>query len=854
VDPLPTRSDLTLSAGVRLGPYEILSTLGVGGMGEVYRARDLRLERDVAIKRISDALAKDPGYLARFEREARMLAALSHPGIGAIYGLEQQEDVRFLVLELVEGESLSDTLDAGPLEASRALALAAQVAEALAAAHEKGVVHRDLKPANVRVTPDGRAKVLDFGLAKAVAPSSGPPKPADSMTATGVIIGTPSYMSPEQSRGQAVDARTDLWAFGCLLYEMLTGKKAFGGASVPDIFAAVLHDEPDWKRLPRTTNASVRRLLQRCLEKEPDRRLGDAREALAAIQEASAPKPRRPRMPSGVTVAPRRLAQITLSRGLEESPVFSPSGDEMAYAADRGGVRKICLRRASGGEERALTSGAFDDIQPSFSPDGGTIAFVRGRESGRKLEPGDVFGAYWGGDVWTIDRISGRESKLVENAYNPSFSPDGARIAFDAPWTGQRRIWTVDALGHNPKQVTSDVSEAHAHLRPRWSPDGRRIVFQNMESTKFDVRVIDLATQKLSWVTNDLFQDLQPVWSPSGRFTYFSSYRSGGLNLWRIAVSPGGKPRGAPQQVTTGAGQDLEPALSPDGRRLAFATRRQNADLWTLPVNPATGRPTGAPAELIATNREDSRGTWSPDGRSVAFNSDRSGEMNIWIQELEGKPPRALTQGPGGDYQAAWSPDGKTIAFFSSRAGSPDIWIVDVATGELRSLTRTESLEINPSFSPDGRFIAFQSDRNGRLEIWVMGADGSAPRALARTRVMGHFLRWTRDGSGVVFRAAGDPARTMRVALTGGEPEPVGDVAGGAHMSFSPDYSRIMDVVGHRELFVSRLDGGPPEKVFEFDDPDARIDYPVWSPDGKSVLFDRFRPQGGDIWVMEGFE
>ncbi len=845
---------MTLPAGTRLGPYEIVAPLGVGGMGEVYRARDLRLERDVAIKRISDALAKDPGYLARFEREARMLAALSHPGIGAIYGLEQHEDVRFLVLELVEGESLSDTLDAGPLEASRALALAAQVAEALAAAHEKGVVHRDLKPANVRVTPDGRAKVLDFGLAKAVAPTSGPPKPADSMTATGVIVGTPSYMSPEQSRGQAVDARTDLWAFGCLLYEMLTGKKAFGGASVPDIFAAVLHDEPDWKLLPRTTNASVRRLLQRCLEKEPEKRLGDAREVLAAIREASAPKPRRPRMPSGVTEAPRRLAQITLSRGLEESPVFSPSGDEMAYAADRGGVRKICLRRASGGEERALTSGAFDDIQPSFSPDGGTIAFVRGRESGRKLEPGDVFGAYWGGDVWTIDRISGRESKLVENAYNPSFSPDGARIAFDAPWTGQRRIWTVDALGHNPKQVTSDVSEAHAHLRPRWSPDGRRIVFQNMESTKFDVRVVDLATQKLSWVTNDLFQDLQPVWSPSGRFIYFSTYRSGGLNLWRIAVSPGGKPRGAPQQVTTGAGQDLEPALSPDGRRLAFAIRRQNADLWTLPVDPATGRPTGAPVELIATNREDSRGAWSPDGRSIAFNSDRSGEMNIWIHEMEGKPPRPLTQGPGGDYQAAWSPDGRTIAFFSSRAGSPDIWTVDVATGDLRTLTRTESLEINPSFSPDGRFIAFQSDRNGRLEIWVMDADGSAPRALAGIRVMGHFLRWTRDGSGVVFRAAGDPARTMRAPLAGGEPEPVGDVAGGAHMSFSPDYSRIMDVVGHRELFVSRLDGGPPEKVFEFDDPDARIDYPVWSPDGKSVLFDRFRPQGGDIWVMEGVE
>jgi Tol biopolymer transport system component len=848
---------MTLSAGTRLGPYEILGKLGAGGMGEVYRARDSRLERDVAIKRISDLLAADPAYLARFEREARMLAALSHPGIGAIYGLEHQNGVRFLVLELVEGESLDSILDAGPLESARALGLAAQIAEALAAAHEKGVVHRDLKPANVRVTPDGRAKVLDFGLAKAVAATpSGPQRPADSMTATGVIVGTPAYMSPEQSRGQAVDGRTDLWAFGCLLYEMLTGKKAFGGTSVPDIFAAVLHDEPDWKRLPRGTPSGIRRLLQRCLEKDASERIRDAREALSVIREASAPKPRRasPRMPSGATMAPRRLVQLTLSRGLEESPAFSPTGDEIAYAADVGGVRKIFVRSAAGGGETAVTAGRFDDIQPAWSPDGGSILFVRARREGRKLEPGVLFGEQSDGDIWKLERATGREVRLVEDAYNPVFAPDGARIACDAPWAGQRRIWTVDPLGHNPRQVTSDVSEAIVHVRPRFSPDGRRIVFQNRESTKFNVRIVDLATQKLEWVTNDLFQDVQPVWSPSGRFIYFASYRTGGLNLWRTAVTAGGKPRGAPQQITTGAGQDLEPSLSPDGARLAFSIRRQNASLWTLPVDPATGRPNGAPRETIATNREDSRGAWSPDGRSIAFNSDRSGEMNIWIQDPDEKPPRQLTHGPGGDYQATWSPDGRTLAFFSSRGGTPDIWTVEAGTGELHHLMRTPSLDINPSYSPDGRFIAFQSDRNGRLEIWVMHADGSAPRALARTRVTGHFLRWTKDGSGVVFRAAGNPARTMRVPLTGGEPEPIGDIAGGAHMSFSPDHSRIMDVVGHRELFVSRLDGGAPEKVFEFDDPDARIDYPVWSPDGKSVLFDRFRPQGGDIWVMEGVE
>jgi Tol biopolymer transport system component len=850
---------MTLAAGTRLGPYEILAPLGAGGMGEVYRARDPQLQRDVAVKLLSDALARDPEQLARFGREARMLAALNHPNIAAIYGLDERDGVRFLVLELVEGEPLDARLAAGPMPISEALELASQIADALAAAHEKGVIHRDLKPSNVHVTPEGRAKVLDFGLAKAVdesaAASAVITSPA-SMTAAGTILGTPAYMSPEQARGKAVDKRTDLWSFGCLLYEMLSGRRAFAGETVPDCLAAILHDEPDWKHLPRATPASVRRILRRCLEKDPEQRLRDAKDVQVEIQRALQParRERSRRARSSSPASAPRLTQLTLARGLEESPVFSPGGDEMAYAADADGVRKIFVRRVTGGGETPLTSGPYDDIQPSWSPDGKTIAFVRARKSRRKLEPGDVFGAYWDGDVWTIDRASGLETKLVEDAYNPSFSPDGSRIAFDAPWAGQRRIWVVDPLGHNPKQLTSDISEAFAHVRPRWSPDGRRIVFQNKESTKFDVRVADLEMQKLLWVTNDLFQDLQPIWSPSGRFIYFSSYRSGGLNLWRIAVSAGGKPLGAPQQMTTGAGQDLEPALSTDGGRLAFAIRRQNADLWMLPVDPATGKATGPPREAIATNREDSRGAWSPDGRLIAFNSDRGGEMNIWVHDRHDGTSRQLTSGPGGDYQATWSPDGRTIVFFSSRTGMANIWTVEAASGALKPLTETRSLDINPFFSPDGRSIAFQSDRSGRLEVWVMSADGSEPRPLTSTGVMGHFLLWTRDSNAVLYRCPGGQPRTMRAVLGGGEPQPTAEVAGGAHMSFSPDHTRIMDVVGHKELWVSPLSGGSPERVFEFDDADARIDYPVWSPEGSSVLFDRFRPQGGDIWMMEGFE
>ncbi len=228
--------------------------------------------------------------------------------------------------------------------------------------------------------------------------------------------------------------------------------------------------------------------------------------------------------------------------------------------------------------------------------------------------------------------------------------------------------------------------------------------------------------------------------------------------------------------------------------------------------------------------------------------------MNIWLYDRAAGSSRQLTSGPGGDYQSNWSPDGKTIAFFSSRAGTPDIWTVEPASGALRLLTETLSLDMNPSFSPDARFVAFQSDRSGRLEVWVMRPDGSDPRPLSDTGTAGHFLLWTRDAKAVLYRTPGSSARMMKAALAGGPPEPMGEIAGGAHMSFSPDGSRIMDVVAHKELWVSPLFAVTPERVFEFDDADARIDYPVWSPDGHWVLFDRFRPQGSDIWMMEGFE
>jgi Tol biopolymer transport system component len=561
----------------------------------------------------------------------------------------------------------------------------------------------------------------------------------------------------------------------------------------------------------------------------------------------------------GPVVGPQlRLSQVTFAEGVESSPAWSGDGMRLAYSADVGNLRQIFVKNLQTGEEKRLTTSDFDDIQPAFSsPDSRTILFVRSRKAGQRLEPSDVFGYYDDGDIWAIDLASGKETRLIENAFNPAYSADGKHIAVDASWAGPRQIWILDAQGHNPQQVTSDVSEAVVHMRPRWSPDGKRIVFQNIEHTKFDIRVVDVASKTLVWITNDLNQDVDPVWSPSGRFVYFSSNRSsGGLNLWRSEIGQDGAPAGAPQQLTTGAGQDVEAAFSPDGKKLAFTILKQNADLWELPVSQETGRPTGAPQEVVATTREDSRGAWSPDGKWIAFNSDRAGEMNIWLHSLSDGSMRQLTKGPGGDFQPTWSPDGRWIVFFSSRAGNADIWKVEVASGKLVQLTKAPSIDINPFFSPDGRQIAYQSDQGGRLEVWLMGADGGEARELTRIGVSGHFLRFSRDGKDIVFRCptCGGKGQTMRVPLAGGEPQRVGEQVGGAHISFSPDFSRVMDVTGHKALWVSPLTAGVPEKVFEFPEPGVRIDYPVWSPDGRFVLFDRFRPQGGDIWVMEDFE
>ena len=857
--------------------YRLERELGQGGMATVYLAEDLRHHRPVAVKVLRPELAATLGA-ERFLREIETTASLRHPHILPLYDSGAAAGYLYYVMPFVEGESLRDRLRREKqLPLDDALRIAREVADALEYAHGRGVIHRDIKPENI-LLERGHAVVADFGIARAVSTAGG-----ERLTQTGMAVGTVPYMSPEQaSGGEELDGRSDLYALGCVLYEMLAGRPPFTGPTAESVARQHLLATPaPITQLRQAVPARVSAALERALAKAPADRFATPAALIAALEtpiESRTPPPTGRRVPRLVPAAlitlavlaggaalvwfrtrpaprdrglvPVTLRQVTVSQAVEEYPALSADGRQLVFSRDVAGRRQLFLRELPDGPERQLTQGEYDNIQASWTPDQRAVLFVRARQPLVRLQPGDVFGEFVGGDIWRRELENGLEERLVEDAYDPAVAPDGRRIAFDAPRSGTRRIWIADERGRNAQQVSLDSSEAVSHVAPRWSPDGNRIVYQEIEHTRFDIRVVDVATRAGTAVTDDDFQDVNPVWDGSGRAIYFSSYRAGGMNVWRVPVAGNGTPTGPPAQITTGAGQDVQLSVPSADGRLAFTVLQLNADLWRLPVDPASGRPRGAPEPVVATTREDSRGAWSPDGRLVAFNSDRAGGMNIWIRSLADGTDRQITRGAGGDYQPDWSPDGRRLAFFSARRGNADIWVVEPADGRLTQLTTSPWLDINPSFSPDGGRIAFQSDRQGRMEVWVMNADGTDQRPLSTVGATGHFEAWTADGESLLFHPTSGGMSAARLTVADGGLAPLA-VRGGNHVSFAPGDALIADVIGHRQVWVSPLGAGAPYQVFAFEDPDIRIDYPVWSPDGQWLLFDRLKPEGGDIWLIE---
>ena len=778
-----------------LGGYRLQELIGAGGMGEVYRARDTKLGRDVAVKILPHAFTSDPDRLARFEREARMLAAVNHPNICAIYSLEEAEGIRFLVLELVEGDTLAhrlgDMSHGAPrspgLPVPEVLALTRQIAEALEAAHDKGIIHRDLKPANIAITREGVVKVLDFGLAKIVgddqlAPSltQAPNTQGDGLRGA-AFLGTPSYMSPEQTRGQTLDKRADIWALGCVVYEMLTGRVAFAGSTVSDTIAKILEREPDWTAVPATTPSSLRRLLVRCLAKDPKQRLrdaGDVRIEIDASDEQRPGSPDSPAPPAPARIVAVRLPWVALAavvmgvglwevqrsgpaldnplanatftlltnwEGSEEGAVISPDGQLVAFLSDHDGEFDIWLNQLGTGRSTNLTR-EFPPLAASgvivrklgFSGDGTEIWF--NPEARRPLLLLPVTGGT-------------PRAFLGEGANTPAWSPDGARLAyFMKPADGADPMFLADRTGADPRQILAPQANLHGN-NPVWSQDGEWIYFV-MGIEPQDEMNVNVWRVRASGGSPERLTDQHAAVSflaPIGPRTVLYVARADdgtGPWLWALDVE-----RRVSRRIPSGVDRYTSVASSRDGRRIVATIANPSSGLWRIPLLDRSADEGDAEPYPLPV----------PTGRARA--------------------PRF---------------GGTSLFFLSSRGAGDGLWKVQNGRPSLVWRDVDAALSEPPAVSPDGRLVAVVVRREGKRRLMVMAEDGTDPRTLAAS-----------------------------IEIQG--------AAGQGTTDWSPDGKWI--VAGGRDshgpaLFKIPVDNGAPERLVE-----GNWGSPVWSPDGTLIVY-----------------
>jgi len=763
-------------AGRRFGSYQIVSLVGTGGMGEVYRARDLKLGRDVAIKILPSRFTNDPDRQARFEREARLLAALNHPHIGAIYGLEEDAGVHALVLEFVEGETLAERLmsvasgigrSSPGLSLEDALTIARQIADALEAAHEKGIVHRDLKPANIQITRDGVVKVLDFGVAKlqpegtngAQGELSRGPTIAVDPTRGGLILGTAAYMSPEQARGHTVDARTDIWAFGCVLYEMLTRHPAFGGETISDTIVTILDREPDWAALPETTPDAVRRLVQHCLQKDPKRRLrhvADARMEIDDALQASAinatrshsakvtssgtrPAPWRRsweratvvaalvltgvalwapwrKVPPPASSPPLRLsadlgADVTLATDQGLAAVLSPDGTAIAFVARKfgGGSSQLYYRRLEQLQASAIP-GTAEARSPFFSPDGRWVAFF----ANGKLKKVPATG---GAAVTLCDAQTG----ATGISGGGTWADDGT-ITFSPNLNSGTTLWRVSSAGGTPERATTFVEGETIHRWPQVLP-GSNAVLYTSQAGRFDsanIVVQQLPNGPRKVLLRGGYAYARYV--PSGHLVYMhdDTLFAAPFDLDRLEMT--GNPVPALEGVATNSAVAAQFASSANGT-LAYVP--QVSDDATISWMDRAGKV----SPLRTTPANWSNPFFAPDGRRLGIDIFDGRQIDVWTYDWARDSLTRLTSDPSDDREPVWTPDGNRIVFASTRDAKSAFnlyWQRVDGTGDAQRLTESKNSQYPASWHPSGRFLVFvEANPQTSTDLMVLPIEGS---------------------------------------------------------------------------------------------------------------------------------
>jgi serine/threonine protein kinase/Tol biopolymer transport system component len=825
---------MALTAGTKIGPYEIVSPLGAGGMGEVYRARDPRLGREVAIKVLPSSLSADPGRLQRFEQEARSASALNHPNILVVYDVGTDNGVPYLVTELLEGETLRERLRDSALPVRKGSELAEQIAQGLAAAHERGIVHRDLKPDNIFLCRDGRAKILDFGLAKLIAP-----EPQDATltslqshrTQEGTVLGTAGYMSPEQVRGQTADPRSDIFAFGAVLYEMFSGRRAFEGPTPADTASAILREDPTdlLASNPKITPA-LNRIVLHCLEKNPEERFQSARDlafhlrSLSATSEASVASPADlPARKFSRTVRwslaflafvlvaagswwlrghgggkpvtkAMQFERLTDFAGMEEHPAISPDGKSVAFTRDDGGFRQIWVRLLSGGAPIQVTRDAVDHQSPRWSPDSGSLIYY-------SPPAAETYGT-----IWQIPALGGTPRPLTKSLGPADLSHDGKRLAFFRFENRQFEL-VVSAVDGSASQAAAQLSAQYNYSYPRWSPDDGNIAYQRNQIFRSDIFSVLSQGGQPRAVTSDDVMMSGFAWLPDGSGIVYSCARGSTIvylptyNLWLAKLSGS-----TPVQLTVGEESYVSPDISTTGA-IAASRVRMRFDLWKFPVDGSATENVRRGTQLTRQTGQVQTPDVGPGDREIVYLSDSGGHGNLWIMRQDGTEARQVTFDRDPNVSVGvpvWSPDGKNISYVTTR-----------------------------------------NQKGWRFGMWLVSPDGSNNRQVTEN---GGWACWTPDGKWVYYAVPTDNGYRMeKISPDGGRPIVVRtDNAMGA--AISPDGSTLyylspqenLTGVPDYEVRMARPDDGQARLLWRI--PGARVPLtygwtaqPVASPDGKSL-------------------